>query len=239
MLLQIPLPKPMTSLDLTLFVDKSRCEHVRRWSADVKAGLIPDPLRPRVPGKHEPYGLEKSTVRAFRVDDQQWPDGPKRLFGSWVEARHDNLLKDGGARPKTQSDFDDWHSKFVRELAAHWKRKGGEELPIAHRYKVADLYVKCVARHADAPPDLRTSFQQFAHCPLDKKSLAVLGDALSNVLLVRGTKCSMGAIYSVESYHYHQQLVTFVASWCGITPLMFDCYAWDEFSRRYPSKSVK
>lgn len=216
-------------LDLSAYLDPKETLLLRRWVRGVASGRIGDPLERH--GHEGTYGIEQTTLRAMSAHQPAREPGPAVILREWAAAHYVSMNQ---VPLRTRADFERWHARLVRSVVAAWDKKATLPLEPHAPYKIVDIFVKWIVRHLPNGSTKKERLRNWAHAPLDKKSLAFLNDAYGGILLLKGHKCSMGAIASPYSYRYHQELISALVSECGTSALMFDCYAWSEFGRRYP-----
>lgn len=187
-------------------------------------------------------GLNQSTVRAISTG-MRGATGPLAIYETWAQAElakmdsHPRMLE----ILRHREGFESWHAELVESLVAHWrmavqqnnvllKQAAGvyfvpvnEELSVAHRYKLVDLFVRYIRVRAADYPDLAKCCYEFGHIPLDRKSLAVISAAFGGI--GAGAEFSMSDITSVAMYHTYQRLAQAICAEAGGTPLLLDVFA--------------
>lgn len=187
-------------------------------------------------------GLNQSTVRAISTG-KRGANGPLAIFEEWAQAElakmkdHPRILD----ILRHREGFESWHAELVESLVAHWRgavRKNNdvlkqaagvyfvpvnEELSVAHRYKLVDLFVRYIRMRAAEYPELARCCYEFGHIPLDRKSIAIISAAFGG--LGAGAEFSMSDITSVVAYHTYQRLAQAICAEAGGTPLLLDVFS--------------
>jgi len=117
---------------------------------------------------HSTYGVGANTFRAFAGYQHK----PSVQYRTW--ARNQSKSLSGEALLKatsSQEDFDAWHQKLAQSLQRTWQKTQSKPLSVAHKYKLVDLYVKWLTRHAFTSPSVNDGLLNHAHCALDSRIL--------------------------------------------------------------------
>lgn len=170
----------------------------------------------------ETYGVGGETFRAFRGYRKR----PSVVFREWSGAQCDNLTAAFLAdRLRSRDAFEEWHGSLAVGLAVHWQRRQRRALPVAHKYKLVDLFIKWISRHSFDSKTVSRGLERYAHCALDRQTLEKLNECLSKALPVKSP--SMGHIHTEETYRFCQGLIAEFTASCDGTPLLFDYFAWE------------
>lgn len=169
----------------------------------------------------EDYGVSGNTLRAYRG----YVHTPSRLYRTWAKATTEGLsFEDLEEKVNTRDGYLKWHASMAESLIGHWQKYESKPLPIAHKYKLVDLYVKWLSCYDVGQPGFLHNLVAHANCALDSQTLKKLNECYSYALPL--SKPSMGLIQSEAAYSFCQDLIGFFASECGGSRLMFDFFAW-------------
>ncbi len=180
---------------------------------------------------HSTYGVGANTFRAFTG----YQNKPSVQYRAW--ARNQSKSLSGEALLKATSsrqDFDAWHQELAQSLRRTWQRTQSKPLSVPHKYKLVDLYVKWLTRHAFTPPSVTEGLLNHAHCALDSRILNTINKCLSSALPLNAA--SMGHIATEEIYAFCQQVIREYCLAIGGTPILFDYYAWPLRPKLGPAK---
>ncbi|MDD5579950.1 MAG: hypothetical protein PHY16_11810 [Methylobacter sp.] len=167
------------------------------------------------------FGIAGNTFRAFRG----WTHMPSDLYRTWAEKQCIAIVPASLAvSVSSKEGFEEWHASLCQSLQKHWKKYESSGLPIAHQYKVIDLYIKWLSQFNFDLPTISSGLIDYSHCAIDSQILLTLNDCLSGALPLG--KPSMGHVRYEATYLFCQELVSRFSSHCGGTPLLFDYYAW-------------
>ena len=147
--------------------------------------------------------------------------------------------------------FERWYQALVDDLCSDWQtavqhmhasKAEAYALSVAHRHKLADLFVRWMRVRSVPDSAMFHTLTQRAHVPLDKKSLALLGEAFQGhapVYKHKGRDYSMGDIKDAQMYATYQAMArTFIEvanrqlaaddpQLAYSTPIMFDVFVWN------------
>lgn len=177
------------------------------------------------PSKITQYGIAGNTFRAFTG----WDNKPSELYRTWAEKQCKALDPETLAMSVNSKDeFEEWHASLCKSLQRHWKKHESSGLPIAHQYKVIDLYIKRLSQFNFGSSAISSGLIDYSHCAIDSKILLRLNDCLSGALPLGNP--SMGHVKCEATYQFCQGLISRFSSHCGATSLLFDYYAWPDDS---------
>jgi hypothetical protein len=123
------------------------------------------------------------------------------------------------------TDFEKIHTEAIQSLRQFWQSVEPDvkdKMQFYHFAKLADLLFKSISRWEDLSPERREWFFNHAKVPLDKYSLAVLGE-FNPDFYERAP--SMNNIKNEAHYYEVQEAIKTMIS--PFPPMLFDLYAWD------------
>lgn len=162
------------------------------------------------------YGVDSSTIRAFHGFNK-----PLATYRAWAARVVPSFAV--ALERDSQEDFDRWYKTLVVALATEF---GGQTLAPYQRHKLADLFLKWVARCSSVPPEARAWILEFAHCPLDSYSLSLLKEIVPGTVL-NNAEPRMSVIDSEAAYNYVQEIIREICIQVPCRPLHFDFIAWN------------
>lgn len=174
------------------------------------------------------HTMSGNTARAYEKGKCYNNYAPKSIFKHWVHHKFlgdDLVLKD----IQEGADFEKIHLSAIQSLRHFWlsvEPGVKDQIQFYHFSKLVDLLFKSISRWEDLPAERREWFFNHAKVPLDKYSLAVLGEF--NPKYYTRTP-SMNNIKNEAHYYEVQEVIKNMIS--PFPPMLFDLYAWD-FRRR-------
>lgn len=167
------------------------------------------------------FGLAGNTFRAYRTSKST----PSQIFRTWAKKNTEQLAKRQPTECiSTREGFLKWHWALYSSLQRRWKKSEGKQLPLAHCYKLVDLYIKWISAHKFEDKAFIDAIVKNANCPLDRQVLERLNECYSLVLPI--FKPSMGHIHNQNTYVFCQELIAEFSEHCGGSRLLFDYWTW-------------
>lgn len=168
------------------------------------------------------YGVGGNTFRAFTG----WKRKPSVVYREWAEVTTISLNeKSLLQKSKSRDRFLVWHEQLAASLQAHWKRRQGMHLSVAHCMKCVDGYVAWLVSLKFDNGAGSVALEQVANCLLDQQILKKLNACYSNALPM-GPKPSMGHITHIETYVFCQELIGAFVDVAGGTRILFDRFGY-------------
>ncbi len=167
------------------------------------------------------FGLAGNTFRAYRT----LKSTPSQIFRTWAKNNTERLAKRQPTENiSTREGFLKWHGGLYLSLQKQWKISEGKQLPLAHCYKLVDLYIKWISAHQFKDKAFIDAIVKNANCPLDRQVLERLNECYSLALPI--FKPSMGHIHNQNTYNLCQELIAEFSQQCGGSRLLFDYWTW-------------
>jgi len=171
--------------------------------------------------KDPTLGVGSNTFRAFRGIEK-----PSLMFRRWAsEVIRSKQFQSEILAASTQPMFETVHDWLNQTLEHHWKSECGQQLSLAHRYKLVDLLVKRLCR-LELPDDrMNANLVMHGHVPIDSLVLRALDHLFSGAFLTDGR--AMGHIKTEQAYRFYQDPITNLMLELDAPALYFDFYAWN------------
>ena len=169
-------------------------------------------------------GASGSMFRVFRGVTK-----PSVIYQEWAFAKtQSEEFERDVLSLETQEQFEKLHFRLGESLARYWKNQARQELILAHKLKLLDLFVKRACELRLPQPTMNDKLLSFGHVPLDKWVFIALDNIFSGIFLLTGH--SMGQVKNEQSYQFYQDLIRQLMG--ELKPpdkypaLYFEFYAW-------------
>lgn len=200
----------------------------------VAAALFADPPTAPFETGGNTWGVERSTLRAYRGIDQ-----PGQRINDWAagvaaEWRTNGIPGVGAGPAAAAAAFEAMHAKLADQVATVLE---APELPVALRYKPVDLFMIRMALDPTLELAARDHLRRHLHPALDRYALGDVADpenprGLANLIpgfAFQGM--SMGAVRTAAHYHALQSIVRQVTQAIGLVPFNFEVWCWPDGRR--------
>jgi hypothetical protein len=164
----------------------------------------------RINSDEASFGIAGNPFRAYRG----WNGKPGEIYRQWAKPTTTRITQlDQNTDISSRKAFLEWHKGLYDSLQAHWQKHEGKQLPLAHGYKLVDLYIKWLSSHQFANKPFLEGILRNANCALDSQILERLNQCYSMALPV--FKPSMGHIHNQNTYDLCQTLIGEFSENCG------------------------
>lgn len=169
-------------------------------------------------------GVSGSMFRVFRGVTK-----PSVIYQEWAfaQTQSEEFEREVSSLDK-QEQFENLHFRLGESLALYWQNKTGQQLILARRFKLLDLFIKRACELRLPRPMMNDKLLTFGHVPLDRWVFIALDNIFSGIFLLTGR--SMGQVKNKQSYQFYQNLIRQLM--CELKPpdkypaLYFEFHAW-------------
>jgi hypothetical protein len=222
-------PKTKSSLFEPPRCEKELLDLLRRHRSEVEAWM----RRPLTKEEIASTFVGSNTFRVLRHGEK---DQIKTGLKCWAKKMlNDQRFKDKVLSLNTQKAYDEWlKNELCTSLCVHCKKHGisygNEGIPLDERYgpktKIANLFMKSVARWDELTDNERTRLIGLLHLPLDRNTLNALRECARNTKDHIPSNAAMGFVKEEDQYEALQELARSIIK-PKASPIYIDILFWD------------